>query len=207
MKYNPILTYLYIGAWYLILKFFDGITVVSEEVKKFLYSLNLSKKICVIPNGCYVKKSIRKVEANKDTLSILFYGSLKFKPNVDALRNLVKIIKSIKNRSFSLVVIGEGKLSEYKYAKNINFLGVVKNLDPYIDEADLIVLPYNIKGGWCRIKVLEALGHGKPVIASKLAVRGIPELYYTKEKIKYTYVYEELSKLIVFLENVDINTL
>ena len=56
----------------------------------------------------------------------------------------------------------------------VEFVGVVPKLWPYYNESDLVLLPI-ITGGGVAIKTLEALLHERPVLATRHALRGLPD--------------------------------
>jgi Glycosyl transferases group 1 len=56
----------------------------------------------------------------------------------------------------------------------VEFLGVVPELRGYYDETDLVLLPI-VTGGGVAIKTLEAVLHERPVLATRHALRGLPD--------------------------------
>jgi hypothetical protein len=57
---------------------------------------------------------------------------------------------------------------------DVEFVGVVPELWTYYDECDLVLLPI-ITGGGVAIKTLEAVMHERPVLATRHALRGLPD--------------------------------
>jgi len=56
----------------------------------------------------------------------------------------------------------------------VEFVGIVPELWPYYNEADLVLLPI-VTGGGVAIKTLEAVLHERPVLATRHALRGLPD--------------------------------
>ena len=56
--------------------------------------------------------------------------------------------------------------------RSVVVTGRVPDVTPYLDRAAVVVVPLRLGGGM-RVKVLEALGAGKAVVASSLAVEGL----------------------------------
>lgn len=56
----------------------------------------------------------------------------------------------------------------------VEFVGVVPELWTYYDECDLVLLPI-VTGGGVAIKTLEAVMHERPVLATRHALRGLPD--------------------------------
>jgi hypothetical protein len=58
--------------------------------------------------------------------------------------------------------------------RGVQFLGVVEDLRTYYDECDLVLLPI-VTGGGVAIKTLEAVLYERPVLATRHALRGLPD--------------------------------
>ena len=56
----------------------------------------------------------------------------------------------------------------------VHFVGIVADLQPYYEECDLVLLPV-IAGAGVAIKTLEALLYARPVLATRHALRGLPD--------------------------------
>jgi hypothetical protein len=76
---------------------------------------------------------------------------------------------------FSLQIVGDINLRfADNQAKKLIFTGPVESLEQVYAESDLILLPV-IAGGGVAIKSIEAILHHKPVVATRHALRGLPE--------------------------------
>jgi len=74
-------------------------------------------------------------------------------------------------------IFGSGKPPkeiDLKGNPDINYLGYVDNVEKYIRGADAILVPLKNSGG-VKVRILESLACGKPVIASPEAKAGLPE--------------------------------
>jgi len=71
-----------------------------------------------------------------------------------------------------LVIVGDGPPASLHASDNVVVTGRVADLDPILDAAAVVVAPLT-SGGGMRVKVLDALGAGKAVVASTLALEGI----------------------------------
>ncbi len=54
----------------------------------------------------------------------------------------------------------------------VEVLGMVDDVGPYIDRAAAVVVPLRLGGG-TRLKIVEALSKGKPVVSTRLGAEGI----------------------------------
>jgi glycosyltransferase involved in cell wall biosynthesis len=110
--------------------------------------------------------------------SILFVGSLRHAPNVDAaLRLAGDIIPALcaDHPDLALYIVGpDAPPALHRMDGNhVRVTGEVPDVTPYLAAASIVVVPLRMGGGM-RVKVLEALAAGKAVIASRRAVEGLP---------------------------------
>jgi len=117
----------------------------------------------------------------KDKINLLFYGSLDRPMNIQALNfiknSLIPLLqKEHMLQKIRINIFGSGippKHFKLEKDKNINYLGVVKNPGEYIRGADLVIVPVKNVGG-TKVRVLETLFCGKPVIVMPEVVAGLP---------------------------------
>lgn len=113
----------------------------------------------------------------EQTGQIVFVGGFTHAPNVDAAQWLAteifpRIVAHYANAK--LTVVGSyPPASVYELARdNITVAANVPAIEPYLQEASVIVAPLR-HGGGQRIKVLQGMAHGKPVVATPLAAEGL----------------------------------
>ena len=108
---------------------------------------------------------------------LLFLGRLAKEKNVSCL---IKALNELKDLDIHVTIAGEGKCEnelrelvfEFRLEDNVSFLRPVLNTDPLFRQNHVLVLPSLNEG--LGMVVLEAFGHGLPVIGSR--VDGITEL-------------------------------
>ena len=108
---------------------------------------------------------------------VAFIGGYKHPPNTDAALRLIRsIMPAVRERvpGLDLYLIGSDPTPEMFAESSPEDLitGRVPDAVPYMAAAPLLVLPIRLGGGM-RVKLLEALAAGKPVIASRLAAAGL----------------------------------
>ena len=108
---------------------------------------------------------------------VLFVGNFVHPPNIDAATRLVRsIFPRVRDRhpGSSLHVVGDNPPADLVAAADdgVVVTGRVPDLTPYVERAAVVAAPIRFGGGM-RVKVLEALAAGKPVVASALAVEGL----------------------------------
>jgi glycosyltransferase involved in cell wall biosynthesis len=84
---------------------------------------------------------------------------------------LPQIIKRIPNAFF--LIIGKNPPSVPYDPRFLKFTGYVSDLTKYLAASDVAILPFS-KGGRCKVKILEYLAMGIPVVATKKAAEGLP---------------------------------
>ena len=110
-----------------------------------------------------------------DKKVILFFGSLNYYPNEDAVRYLIdNAIPDLRKLipDATLYVAGSGTIENTDDAV---MLGYVPDIFLWISAADVCVAPL-WKGVGILTKVIDVLSVGCPIVVSSLAVDGIPEL-------------------------------
>jgi len=129
--------------------------------------------------GYLVKKNIYKEKEKKD-IDILFVGSMNWKPNMDAFRWFSKEILPIIIKSYSSITFCvAGKNSKEKINSkefNVKVLGEVIDLNSVYRDTKIVVVP-SISGGGIKIKLLEAISLGMPVVTTEIALAGYPKHY------------------------------
>ena len=110
---------------------------------------------------------------------LLFVGHLRYRPNVDAVRGLLRHVWPRLSREFAgmqLCIAGRDPKSRVRRwarsADNVQLIADPVSMKDIYASCDALVAPLRAGGG-SRLKVLEALAAGKPVIASAKAVEGL----------------------------------
>jgi glycosyltransferase involved in cell wall biosynthesis len=112
-----------------------------------------------------------------DERYILFAGNFIHPPNVDAaLRAARQIYPRLQPRypGLKLYLVGMNPPEELRQvaSEQIVITGEVPDMVPYLEGATVVLAPIR-QGGGMRVKVLEALAAGKPLVATRLAVAGL----------------------------------
>ena len=172
----------------------DGLLFISPEDKEFVITnWNINKEKCVdVPFGIEIKNYPVDKSAARDSVAekhsigkeekiLLFNGVLDYKPNLDALKNILNKINPllIAQTTFSYKIIICGKklpeemnsLKEYA-DKNIIFAGFVPDIESYFKATDIFLNPVQ-SGGGIKTKMVEAIAYGTTVIAAKTGAAGI----------------------------------
>jgi glycosyltransferase involved in cell wall biosynthesis len=113
---------------------------------------------------------------------LLFNGTLGYKPNLDALNNILKKINPLLlnevDLHYKIIICGNklpadrNGLINYK-DQNIIYAGFVDDINLYFKGCDIFINPV-IDGGGIKTKVVEALGNDLSVISTQSGAIGIP---------------------------------
>ncbi|WP_157817865.1 glycosyltransferase [Candidatus Thiodictyon syntrophicum] len=113
------------------------------------------------------------------TYRLLFVGLMAYMPNADAAvflaREIVPLIRSALGPRIELFLVGKEPppaVTALDHPPQINVTGWVEDLLPYYRNADLIVMPIRMGSG-TRIKAIEALNLGRPIVSTTLGVEGL----------------------------------
>jgi glycosyltransferase involved in cell wall biosynthesis len=132
----------------------------------------------VVPNGVDSnKKPFHKIKKGL-TKKLLFCGSLNYQPNQEGLLWFYDtvwplIIKHI--HDVELTIIGRGDLSPYKHFENdqrIKLIGEVEDVAPYYKKSYISIVPL-LNGSGTRLKILEAMSFGNPIVTTSIGAEGI----------------------------------
>ncbi len=114
----------------------------------------------------------------RETTNLLFVGHLGYAPNVRAAARLVdRIVPAVRETmpAARLVLAGRAPGSEVRALSTADAVQLVADppdLAPLYGGADIAVVPLS-EGGGTRLKILEAMAVGVPVVATPIAAEGL----------------------------------
>lgn len=157
------------------IKKFDHVFAISNEEGQRMRKTFKINNVSVQP---LVYKILKIAKRPLDGNKILFIGCQIWPPNENAVEWFInKIFPLIteKNQSAEFHTIGKRNRSLEKrltIKKNIYLHGYQKSLTPFLQKADVFVLPFRMGGG-IRIKALTALSAGIPIVSTSLGIEGL----------------------------------
>lgn len=148
---------------------YKSIVVMSEKDKIFLDNLfNISNSV-VSQNGIDKIDFIIKQKNNKPTLG--YFGSSTHSPNIKAIKFITNNIASKINNQ--IIIAGSNNQHLNKHQNNVEFLDYTSsNFKEYYEQIDILVTPI-FSGSGSRIKILQSLSYGIPVITTPIGAEGI----------------------------------
>lgn len=134
----------------------------------------------VIPNGITVAEYAGFAErAPLQQPAFVFTGTLDFRPNVDGLlwfaHEVWPRIRAVLPEAHFYVVgrRPHARLAPLAQQPGIVLTGAVPDTRPYIGAAAVYVVPLLVGGG-TRLKLLEAMAMGRPIVSTPLGAEGFP---------------------------------
>lgn len=167
-----------------VMKHVNAIVTISPSDYKYAIQFMPKDRVFYIPPKVNTKifNPLGKVQKyGDDKFNLLFYGSLDRDQNIYAVDFIVnQLIPHLKKcglmDKIRVNIFGSGDPKKIACLPNedINFIGTVKNPGDYIRGADLVIVPVKNTGGM-KIRILESLACGKPIISAPEALQGLPD--------------------------------
>jgi glycosyltransferase involved in cell wall biosynthesis len=183
---------------------FDVISVVSQNERELMCEIlgdSYRDRVVVIPNG--VESALLGYKQIKKQSRVLVYsGSLTYFPNYDAALRLCKrVLPKIHQWCSDVRVVITGRTDgvdtqSLKGIPGVCLTGYVEDVRPIVASASVLVVPLRYGGG-TKLKVLEAMALGTPVVSTSVGAEGLDVQNGTHILIGESD--EELAKLVVAL--------
>jgi glycosyltransferase involved in cell wall biosynthesis len=138
-----------------------------------------------VPNVDVVENGMDKdyfdavADVPREPKQILFLGALDYRPNVDALKLLLeRIFPAVRTREpeARLCIVGRNPALALRQraaaTPNVELHANVPDVRPFLARAGVMAVPLRIGGG-SRLKILEALAAGLPVVSTRVGAEGL----------------------------------
>jgi sugar transferase (PEP-CTERM/EpsH1 system associated) len=155
---------------------FDRCTTVSEIDRRFLLQANSRLHVDVIPNGVDIRK-YQPLPAENASPALLFIGNMGYPPCVDAALYFCREIFPHIRRMIGaaeLWIVGRDPRPEVLQLNGdgVHVTGRVEDVIPYYRQSAVCVVPLRAGGG-TRLKILEAMALGRPVVSTTIGCEGL----------------------------------
>lgn len=161
----------------------DILCVSSNDVENIKKIVTDKDKITLIPTtGDDYLLSLPEIDYGGTEKSILYMGTLSWEANADGLiwfiKNCWNVIEE-KNQGVKLYIIGASPGKELKKvvksSKDIILTGYIDNLEEYYRKSRVFIAPLRFGSG-IKVKVLNAMCRGIPVVTTPVGAEGIEAL-------------------------------
>lgn len=156
---------------------FDAIVPITEVDQKVVSDYNSTINTFVSPTGVDSSDYINKVK-DFDQNSVFHFGSLNWMPNVEGvkwfLENAWPIINEAKPE-LKFFIAGRDMpdwISDLNGKNNVVVVGEVDDAAEFYGSKNVMVVPL-LSGSGMRIKMIEGMAAGKPIVSTKIGAEGI----------------------------------
>ena len=134
-----------------------------------------AREVLTAPNGTAPVEALPwPRRAAGEPLRLLFVGTGSYWPNEHGLRWVVDaVLPSLRSElAVTLEVVGDPPVAPPE-APEVTYTGSVPSVRPHYERAHVVVVPLH-HGSGTRLKVVEAMAHGRPVVSTTLGAEGLP---------------------------------
>lgn len=156
----------------------DWVVAVSEDDARLIREQFDMPRVVVVDNGID-RAYFEAVTPQRDPNHILFLGALDWRPNLDAVQLLLdhifpEVLRQQPNAILDIVGRNPPKQLEERVRAlpGVRLHANVADVRPYLAESGVMAVPLRIGGG-SRLKILEALACGLPVVSSEIGAEGL----------------------------------
>jgi len=157
---------------------FHALTVVSEIERARAVGLGIAPaKLTLIPNGVECEGDDPLPSAFRP-FTLIYNGALTYSANYDAMRYFVREIlprvRAVEPR-VQLEITGRAPqfaINELSQDNCVSFTGYVQDVRRQVQTSAVCVVPLR-EGGGTRLKILEAMAVGTPVVATRKGAEGL----------------------------------
>ena len=163
---------------------FDATLAVTEIDRQSLleavgHSSNSIQKINVIPIAVDTRQ-LPPLETPASGNRLVALGTLHYPPNADGIRWFMQHVFPIILQELpdcTLTVIGKNPPDDFfeiadRFQNSITITGYVDNLEPYLEQSNIMVVPV-LAGGGMRVRILEAFSRRIAVVTTTIGLEGI----------------------------------
>jgi len=157
---------------------FDANLVVSRSDGEALRQVGAVREFDVVANGVDVA-DVKPVQRRPGSRTLIFAGRLDQYANRDAIVHFVRTTWPLVRAAAPdarLLVVGANPTTDVLALQSVDsgveVTGFVKEIRPYFEQAAAVVIPLR-DGGGTRVKVLDALAMGMPIVSTPLGIDGL----------------------------------
>jgi glycosyltransferase involved in cell wall biosynthesis len=156
----------------------DHLVAVSDVDRRIVEREAPGTRITVVPNGVDVTRLRPPIGSGDRPPRAVFVGKMDYRPNVDGVHWFVDEVLPLVRAAepaFELVIVGRDPVpavSALRERSGVTVTGRVADPVPFLHGAAVAVVPLRAGSG-SRLKVLEALATGTPLVSTPTGVEGI----------------------------------
>jgi sugar transferase (PEP-CTERM/EpsH1 system associated) len=148
----------------------------SEDDRALLLAENPGLTVDVVPNGVDVR-AYEMTPPAEGPPSLVFVGNMSYRPNVDAAlyfcHDILPLVQSA-IPEVEIYIVGRNPVPEVRAleGEGVQVTGSVEDVRPYYVQGTASIVPLRAGGG-TRLKILEAMALGRPIVSTSVGCEGI----------------------------------
>jgi polysaccharide biosynthesis protein PslH len=167
---------------------FDGVVPLTEVDSERVSSVAPSARTYVMPAGCELQESVQLRDQIAEDPRLCFVGLLDWIANRDGIVWFIEHVWPLVRARWPrarLDVVGRAStpIRQLSQTDGVVYHGFVERLETVLSTADFAVVPLRIGGGM-RLKILDFLSRGVPVISTSVGAEGIPATWEGQDVFK-----------------------
>ncbi len=155
---------------------FGHCITMSQSDRELLLAVNPGLKITVLPNGVDTRL-YAALPFPENANRLIFVGNMAYRPNIDAVTYFCHSIYPIIKAEYPKIefwIVGKDPAPDVVAlaGNGVHVTGQVDSLVPFYNDSIMCVIPLRAGGG-TRLKILEAMALGRPVVTTAIGCEGL----------------------------------
>jgi polysaccharide biosynthesis protein PslH len=157
---------------------YDCLIPISSTDLEGFYKMGNTKPAHIAPFGIFPGQTVRK-DKEKEPAGLFFIGALDWLPNQEGLMWFCRNVwPGLKNKYPQLVFKLAGRNAPEKFVRKLKkhqivFEGEIEQAKDFMQNSGIMIVPL-LSGSGMRVKIIEGMSLGIPIIATSVAAKGIP---------------------------------
>jgi len=158
--------------------FYQACVACSEQDAALIRSDAPDIPVVVIPNGTDLAAFIPSERPESKVPTLLYVGSMDYYPNIDAVQFFFEEMHGLIRREAPdarVQIVGHAPTPEIQQLgrlPSVEVTGTVPDVRPYYEQAAVFLVPLRLGGG-TRLKIIEAMAMGLPVVSTTVGAEGL----------------------------------
>ncbi|WP_163947356.1 glycosyltransferase family 4 protein [Paenibacillus sp. SYP-B3998] len=153
------------------LKQFDDIICISYDEKIFFEKILRNKNLHYLPH--LINEKNNGIDTSQKTIDLLFIGYDNFY-NIEGMQWFFKNVYPQLNSNINITIVGKVVEHIDLNYENVTKVGYIKDLDEIYSKTKISICPL-LNGTGMKVKVIEAMSYGIPVVCTSRGVDGFPD--------------------------------
>ncbi len=160
--------------------FINEYKLLQKKTSVITFGISWNSAPAIVERLSAKNELLKKYGLKNETALFLFNGALDYKPNFDAIKNIIEKINPIfiaKNILYKIIICGRNlppEMNELKQYENIIYAGFVDDITLYFKGVDVFINPVT-DGGGIKTKLVEGLGYNLNAVSTINGAIGIDE--------------------------------